>query len=388
MMIAKSISALLAAVAFFYSTVCFSGSMAPRELMLELFKAQARIGQGDRAAVAAQAKLLGDFDALIASTPGSFWKESENCGLLVNYVLSGGQVGNVRKLLRSRDVAPEIESLLRGAVAYMSGAVNEARKLLLPLDPRDMNQLLGAQVAYVQAVLLTEQDKARASGLLDLARLLAPGGLLEEAALRRQAKLAAELGDARQFMQLASQYNVRFRRSLYADDFARAFVELAPKIGMQRNWEGVKALDRVAESFTPELRRALFLSLAREATLAGEFHRLEDLISMVSDEVKGDVAALARLKLYEGIDRLVNKQYDRASTLLGAVDAASLQGPDIELLNVSRAIARRAAVSRVDSSRPSNISNASLDGVEERARRSGDLAEKALGASDHALAGK
>ena len=56
---------------------------------------------------------------------------------------------------------------------------------------------LAGQVAFARSVLETRRDPKAAIARLDWARLLAPGGLVEEAALRREIGLLAEARDAR-----------------------------------------------------------------------------------------------------------------------------------------------------------------------------------------------
>ena len=51
---------------------------------------------------------------------------------------------------------------------------------------------LAGEVAFARSVLETKRDAKTAVDLLDWARLLAPGGLVEEAALRREIALLAE----------------------------------------------------------------------------------------------------------------------------------------------------------------------------------------------------
>ena len=65
-------------------------------------------------------------------------------------------------------------------------------------------------------------DKANAKAaveLLDWARLLSPGGLVEEAALRREIALLAGAKDVARVAMLTRQYVTRFAASLYAADF-------------------------------------------------------------------------------------------------------------------------------------------------------------------------
>ena len=73
--------------------------------------------------------------------------------------------------------------------------------------------------------MLAADEPQEALALLDEARLLSPGTLVEEAALRRSIALAAALGDAKRFA-LASHASMcaAICDSPYASQFADAFV--------------------------------------------------------------------------------------------------------------------------------------------------------------------
>ena len=79
-------------------------------------------------------------------------------------------------------------------------------------------------LALVKGSMLAEAEPRNALALLDRARLLAPGTLVEEAALRRSIAVATTLGDAKRFLRLSEQYVRAYLRSPYASQFADAFV--------------------------------------------------------------------------------------------------------------------------------------------------------------------
>ena len=127
---------------------------------------------------------------------------------------------------------------MRGAIAYELGHETEARRLLGAFDPKSLELTLGGQVAFVQSMLLTTLDPDKAVGLLDLARLLSPGGLVEEAALRREVVLLGEIArDADKFMALAIEYMNRFPKSPYADNFLKTFAASLPRLRLAEDVE-------------------------------------------------------------------------------------------------------------------------------------------------------
>src|SRR5690606_8878443 len=79
-------------------------------------------------------------------------------------------------------------------------------------------------VSLIKGSMLSDVEPANALALLDKARLLAPGTLVEEAALRRSIAVATRLGEAARFVRLSEQYVRSYLRSPYASQFADAFV--------------------------------------------------------------------------------------------------------------------------------------------------------------------
>ena len=75
-----------------------------------------------------------------------------------------------------------------------------------------------------QRLDLADDEPEVAVALLDRARLLSPGTLVEEAALRRSIAIAATLGDTGRFLMASEQYVRGYLRSPYASQFADAFV--------------------------------------------------------------------------------------------------------------------------------------------------------------------
>ena len=78
----------------------------------------------------------------------------------------------------------------------------------------------------------TKRNAKAAVDLLDWARLVAPGGLVEEAALRREIALLAEAKDMSRLSVLTRQYVTRFGASLYAADFLRDLASAVARLGL------------------------------------------------------------------------------------------------------------------------------------------------------------
>src|SRR5208337_5212645 len=85
----------------------------------------------------------------------------------------------------------------------------------------------------------------------DLSRLLAPGGLVEEAALRREITLLAEAKDVRRVAMLTRQYSTRFAASLYAADFFRELAGAIARLGLADDPANYQLLSNAAAALPP-----------------------------------------------------------------------------------------------------------------------------------------
>ena len=172
----------------------------------DLQRLQVQIAAGDKSAYAAQQERLNAIGAAIGAAKPEVWKSKDEADAVIIYLLSGGQPRDVVQLLQSGAVPESETPFMRGAVAYILGNEADAEKLLGGLDPRRLDLRLAGQVAFAQSVLQTSRDEKKAIALLDLARLLAPGCLVEEAALRREILLLNGEHDADRVALLSRQY--------------------------------------------------------------------------------------------------------------------------------------------------------------------------------------
>ncbi|TGQ47026.1 chemotaxis protein MotC, partial [Mesorhizobium sp. M1C.F.Ca.ET.210.01.1.1] len=89
--------------------------------------------------------------------------------------------------------------IAKGVIGYLNGRPGEAIEALRPIDPMTQPSDLGAFLALVKGSLLATDQPTAALMLLDEAKLLSPGTLVEEAALRRSVGIAVTQGDAARF---------------------------------------------------------------------------------------------------------------------------------------------------------------------------------------------
>jgi hypothetical protein len=290
-----------------------SGSPAPpseaERLVRQLQDDENRVAAGDPAAYQQLPLLLRTIARRFVELPPKTWADEGDAGALVLYLLSGGNSVVGRRILSEHTLAASQAPLAKGAIAYLEGIDCAERDALLDVDPLRLDVALGAQVAFVQSILLSRYDRSKAIAKLDVARLLAPGGLVEEAALRRETDLLSETADFNKFAEVARQYWSRFRSSPYAANFLRQFVIAAERVSALIKVEQWTRLDEFMDSLSVEKRRSFYLAMARTAAVAG-------------NSVFADFAARRALALAapDSIDRQRALLYRAAADVAGLGD--------------------------------------------------------------------
>src|SRR4051794_41002428 len=150
------------------------------------------------------------------------------------------------------------------------GREGEARAHLLPIGPEEIRPSLAGHLALVQATLIGRRDPPKAMERLDWARLLMPGTIVEETALRRQIFLTADARDFAKLLALAERYRRRFPASAYAAAFQPKLVEIVLDAALTSDPESLDGLDAALRALPAAERRAAVLSLARTALLRGK----------------------------------------------------------------------------------------------------------------------
>jgi chemotaxis protein MotC len=317
------------------------GDISPVQLLNDLQNLQVRIAQGDAAAFAAQPATLHDMAVAFGAAKPETWKTEANLHAAVAFVLSGGSPHVIAPLLDIEGLSKQDDALLRGALAYLVGRSEDAERLLGGLDARTLDLRLAGQIAFVQSVLITAKDKKKATELLDQARLLAPGGLVEEAALRREIFLVGDLKDSERFVRLSRQYIDRFPKSMYAEGFLKSLPPIIARYRLAEDLIDFQKFESLAESLSSATRRGLFLAVARAALVDGKVQTSDVAARLALLLVPPDSSDEARGKLYGAAARMFVGDYDRSLAELNQVNAKKLPPRDVALLGATREMAKR-----------------------------------------------
>ena len=329
--------AATAIVATFAAAAASAQSIS--DLTLDLQNLQAHIAAGDKAAYVGQAERISAVGAAIVAAKPEVWQSKRETDSAVIYLLSGGQPRDIVRLLDSGAVPSSEIPLMRGALAYVLGNETEAEKRLSGIDARRLPLRLAGPMAFAQSVIETSRDSAKAIELLDLARLLAPGTLVEEAALRREIMLEADQHDVDRVARLARQYASRFGASVYAESFLQILAGSLAQTDAIDSLENFGKFHTFFAALAPDTRRGFLLGLARAATLGGRFEVAARAAAAALDGVPTNGVEEARGRLYEAAARILTPDYDGGVAELQSVAQARLDRRDQELLAAARGVA-------------------------------------------------
>lgn len=306
----------------------------------ELQRLQDRMAAGEPNALTAQNALIARIDQSFRAADASAWNDPQNARALIVFALSGGGPGVLRAVL-GQGASPAVdERLLRGTLAYLEGREPEALKQLGEIDARQLPDSLAGQVALAQAALWVRRDPPRASVLLGRARLLAPGTLVEEAALRREIFIAAQANELATFERLTSTYLARYRHSVYAGNFRLRFAAALTRMSFIDSADEFHRVHELLAPLEPESRREVALLIAQAALAQGKTTAAALASELVlKGTVFGSLEA-DRATLYRAAAIIAAPgRFDEASAALASVARERFGSEDTRLLGAALAVA-------------------------------------------------
>ncbi len=313
----------------------------PYQLIRTLQALQNQAAMGNRSAHAGQRSLLRELEAPLSNPDPTLWTDARNTRAVVLYALSGGQPRVLDELLKRGEPVGLPPGLATGALAYLMGDNDKARGLLAPLDPMALPAALGGQLALVQANLIARDDPKRALLLLDQARLLAPGSLVEEAALRRAIFIAGEVNDLDRLQRSTSQYLRRFGSSIYADSFRQSFAAALVRFEIGRDPGRFSQLLATMQAFEADQQRAVFLIIARSSLIRGSFEQAQRAATEAARLAPVDPETLARTTLYTAASRIAADRNETTLAKLRTIDPTHLPAVDRPILETALRVASR-----------------------------------------------
>ncbi|MBB3996396.1 hypothetical protein [Aureimonas pseudogalii] len=307
----------------------------PFDVMRSVQFLQDQVARGNDRAIRVQALLLRRFGPTFLEADPVVWKDPRNVRAVILFTLSGGSSEVIDRLAGESLLDETQTALVQGASAYVRNDLETAAKRLLEVDLASLEPVLAAQLSLVLGQILQIDHPADALPHLDRARLLAPGTLIEEAALRLEATLVEAQGERTFADRLARQYFDRYADSSYAGNFEARFAAIY--VGRAKTDPGA-AMAAMADVLAglPDPRQArLFLSASRRSLVEGNLKFANDAAQKGLSLEGVAEADRVRGRLYEVASRLGTTDPAGARSELEAIDAAQLHPEDAKLLDAA-----------------------------------------------------
>jgi chemotaxis protein MotC len=309
-----------------------SSALQPFQMIRSLQLVQDRIANGDHAALPMQRKLLEMIDTRMRNAAAEDFAEPRNLSALLVYAMSGGNPVTLDLALSKLDAENPSKPLADALRSYLGGDFKAARDVLATVSPATLDDH-APFVALVKGTVLSNDEPDAALANLDTARLLAPGTLVEEAALRRSLLIAVSASKPDVFARVASAYVRRFLRSPYASQFAEAFVS-----GLAAMHASLDAgeMAEILAWMTPEQAETIALRMSRQAAIANDPVMIAFAERLATREAAQDPRAL----LYSSLGGVASPEVADTLSTLQTIDRTRLSEGDRELLDAATDIAR------------------------------------------------
>ncbi len=316
------------------------GELQPWRVFRRLQRVQDRIVAGEPGSLQAYREAMAHAAQEMMALPAETWRHERNVMSAAAYVLAGGRPELARHVLGMPGISADARRLLEGAHAYAMGKYYNAYNLLYEVHPELLPVSIAGQVALVKAMLMSPRDLDRATTYLAMARRMAPGTLVEEAALRRIIRIKAEAGAVDDFFRAARSYARRFPNSVFLSDFLRNFAFGSLRFPDQHAERLATEVEAIAAQVDPAARLFMFSLLARGATVFGKFDLAREVSGRSLELVQDDPRLEQRLRLYHAASSLTRSELvEEAGSQLDGIDRDVLDVNDARLLEAARMVA-------------------------------------------------
>jgi chemotaxis protein MotC len=224
-------------------------------------------------------------------------------------------------------------------LAYGERRDSEATQLLDGVDVETLDRSVGGHVALVRALLVAKSDQRKAIALLDRARIIAPGTMVEEAALRRQAILAAKVGDLDAFEALSSQYFRRFASSIFERSFERQFAKEVVSKTYAADAKRLPKLEKLLRGLSEMQRRETCLAIAEEGIAVADVEIVRFAARLAGMDAKAQPLDAMRMLLFEAAAVVATPDHEQGRVALRLVDKSKLGAREEGLLYAATAVA-------------------------------------------------
>lgn len=313
-------------------------NLMPYAMLRSLQFVQDSVARGDHSAAEMQRFMLQTIDQRLRDAPAAIFKDPRNVDAALVYAMSGGNPATL-ELLVARDVDGNFDNRVADALRkYLDGRGTMVAKSIATMLPEYRGKVIGAYLALIAGNVTIPRDPVAALGFYDIARLEAPGTIIEEAALRRSLAIAVEDGDAKRGLGYAQRYARRFLHSPYASQFADLLVVLT----VQRFGEITEAeIEETLSLMEDKRQQEVYLRMARLAAVSGK-DALARLAATKAKALSANVPDGPKLQadLYQSLSNIGTADVVSAINAISEIPDDSLSPRDRALREAAQAIAQ------------------------------------------------
>lgn len=312
---------------------------------------QDQIALGSHEALSKQTAVMRDLRDRLASEAN--WKDRRNREAIIKFTLSGGSPDLLADLIANRQIPDAELALAKGVLEYARGHGQQAAESLRGIDPRQLPPSLAGHVSLVLALLSSERRPEQALAFCDEARLLSPGTLVEEAALRLTIELSVRTGDADRFEASVMRHLYRFPDSPYAPrvDARIARVVAARKAG-QLSWRWLTP-EVISEPSAGRRRSMLVSNIAEMALRSGNLETAAAAARIARATAPPGSTLATTSRAIEGAATVLQKDRAPAVELLAESAAARPSEEISQLISAARALGDSVSAALTDRHKPS-----------------------------------
>ena len=184
---------------------------------------------------------------------------------------------------------------------------------------------------------MAEASPEKASDRLNWVRLAAPGSLFEEAAIRRQIKVASMTGDLKLLRLLTRNYVTRFSKSPYANEFWRDFATTLP---LMDNRLDDQQLSEFVNYAPQTIQLVIYLKISRTALIDARMSRAHFGAEKALDIAHSLNVSDASARLYYAASSVGSTAAEDAGEMLKTISVNDLPEKDRPLLMAAKAVAK------------------------------------------------
>ncbi len=314
-----------------------AGDLPPFKMIRSLQYVQDSVALGDHSAMEMQMFLLGQIDETLRKADGAVFDDPRNVDAALVYAMSGGNPKTL-DFLAENDIAGRFDNRLTSALRdVLNGRGEASAKVLVEMMKEYTTGRIGSYLALVSANAVMRKEPEQALKYFDWARLMAPGTIIEEAALRRSIFVASKNGSVDKGLFYSRKYARRFLHSPYASQFADLFVDLSVNhFGKIREEDIVELLSFMDR----ERQREVYLRISRLAVIHGK-GRLAQMAALRADSLSTGEESVPKTlaELYSSLADVPTGNVLSAMDAINAIPQDQLSLRDQALQNAARRMA-------------------------------------------------